>query len=83
MYYVVIGIVSYRLPYMQVLSNSVAKALELEGRPDTKETARFCHIFNKFFDILNVRSLDECVRQRKPDMRPFRQKSDPRLQVLH
>ena len=29
---------------LQVLSNSVSKALELEGRDDTKETARFCSV---------------------------------------
>lgn len=66
---------------MQVLSNSVAKALQLEGRPDTTETARFCEIFNKFFDCLNVRCQEECVKRRKPDMRPFREETDPRLHV--
>ena len=66
---------------MQVLSNSVAKALQLEGRSDTVETARFCEIFNEFFDCLNVRCQEECVRRRKPDMRPFREETDPRLHI--
>ena len=37
--------------------------------------------FNKLFDHLNVRSLQECVLKRKPDMRPFRSPDDPRLDV--
>ena len=48
---------------LQVLSNSVCKALELEGRDDTKKTAKFCHVFNKFFDCLNVHCQEECVKQ--------------------
>ena len=53
---------------LQVLSNSVSKALEIEGRQDTRETAEFCHIFNKFFDCLNVRCQAECVRRRKANI---------------
>ena len=59
----------------------MGKALEMEGRPDTKETAKFCQIFNKFFDCLNVRCQEESMRRRKPDMRPFRDVNDPRLHV--
>ena len=66
---------------LQVLSNSVCKALELEGRDDTKETAKFCRVFNKFFDCLNVRCQEECVKRRKPDVRPFRNVTNPRILV--
>ena len=59
----------------------MAEALEYEGSRDTKETAQFCRIFNKFFDCLNVRSLDECIFKRKADVRPYRSKDDPRLCV--
>lgn len=66
-----------------MLSNTVSEALTYEGKEETKETARFCKIFNKFFDCLNVRSLDECVLKRKPDMRPCRNKTDSRLEVKY
>ena len=68
---------------LQVLSNTVAAALEYNRNPETQETARFCHIFNKFFDCLNVRSLEEHVHKRNPDIRPYRIPTDSRLQVSH
>ena len=51
------------------------------GDDETRETARFCKTFDKFFDCLNVRSLDECVERRKPDKRPYKYKDDSRLKV--
>ena len=65
----------------QVLSNSVAEALALDGDPSTTETQRFVRMFNRFFDLLNVRSLSESIRHRKPDVRPYRDLSDERLKV--
>jgi hypothetical protein len=51
---------------------------------DTSETARFCMMFDRFFDCLNVRCMDECVKKRKPDRRPYKYKDDSRLKVqLH
>ena len=44
---------------LQVLSNTVAAALEYNRNPETQETARFCRMFNKFFDCLNVSSLED------------------------
>ena len=41
------------LCYFQVLSNSVAVALETQGNVATKSTQKFNQTFNKFFDILN------------------------------
>lgn len=67
---------------MQVLSTTVSEALKYSGDPETKETARFCSIFDKFFDCLNVRSLDECVLKRKPDKRPYKYEDDSRLKVF-
>ena len=49
---------------IQVLSNTVGSALIYEGNQYTQETAKFCKIFNKFFDCLNVRSLDECAKKK-------------------
>ena len=66
---------------MQVLSNSVAEALSLDADPSTTETQRFVRMFNKFFDLLNVRSLKESILHRKPDMQPYRDPNDERLKV--
>ena len=41
---------------MQVLSQSVANALDFYGSCETVETKKFVEMFNKYFDILNVRS---------------------------
>ena len=38
----------------QVLSDSVSKALLLTGGEEAKQTAKFCDMFNKSFDCLNV-----------------------------
>ena len=65
-----------------MLSKTVSEALDYDDNPATKETPRFCRIFNKFFDCLNVRSLDEHVLKKKPDMRPYKSKDDSRLKVL-
>ena len=65
----------------QVLSNSVAGALALDGDPSTTETQRFVRMFNRFFNLLNVRSLSESIRRRKPDTRPYRDPNDERLKV--
>lgn len=47
-----------------------------------EETANFCQMFDRFFGCLNVRSMDECVKKRKPDRRPYKYKDDPRLGVI-
>ena len=46
---------------MQVLSNTVSQALKYDetNLDEVEETARFCEIFNKFFDCLNVRCTEE------------------------
>ena len=46
----------------------MANALAFYGRSDTKETERFVRFFDKFFDCLNVRGLDEHIKKRKPDL---------------
>ena len=40
------------------IQNTVAETLEYD---ETEVTAKFCRAFNKFFDCLNIRSLEECV----------------------
>lgn len=51
--------------YIQVLSESVSKALTLTGRDDVTETAKFASYFDKFFDALNVKSLTEGKHKKK------------------
>ena len=48
---------------------------------ETKETQTFVKNFDKFFDCLNVRSMSASIHSRKPDLRPYRDPNDPRLQV--
>lgn len=67
---------------MQVLSVSVAKALEYFNDPSTQETQKFCQMFDRFFDCLNVRSYVEGRKKRKPDLLPYRTVSDTRFKVI-
>ena len=64
-----------------MLSSSVAHAFEYFGDDDHTETIKFVMIFDRFFDCFNVRSLDEGVHKRKPDLRPYRDPNDSRLAV--
>ena len=59
----------------------MANAMEYMGDSDTKETIRFVRIFDRFFDMLNARSLEECEFKRKPDLAPYRSSEDTRLKV--
>lgn len=61
----------------------MAEVLAYENNPDTKETERFVHTFDKFFDLMNVRSLKEGVHKCKPNLLPYRNNSQSRdhLQV--
>ncbi len=49
----------------QILSKSVAIALEESGDEEVLGTAKFCQMMNDFFDCTNVRSTTEYVRKRK------------------
>ena len=66
---------------MQVLSKSVADAMEYIGDVNTKETERFVRFFDRFFDMLNTRSMEESIYKRKPDLAPYRTSEDTRLKV--
>ena len=48
---------------------------------DTEETERFCLMFDRFFDMLNTRAIDEGTRRRKPDLKAYEQVDDERFQV--
>ena len=47
----------------------------------TSETREFIRHFDRFFDCMNVRCTSEAVYKRKPDLRPYRDPSDPRFSV--
>ena len=66
---------------VQVLSESVAKALSLTGRPEVEGTAEFADMFDKYLDILNVSNFDNGKRKRKRFQEPYRDASDFRLKV--
>ena len=53
----------------------------LTRNDDYEETARFCLMFDKFFDCLNTRRAGEGKRKRKPDLDLYRSDKDVRLQV--
>lgn len=68
---------------LQVLSESVAKALPLVVGDEASETAEFISKFDSFFDILNVSNFTNGTRYRKPFQHPYRHGNDSRLKVQH
>ncbi|XP_021339576.1 uncharacterized protein LOC110440757, partial [Mizuhopecten yessoensis] len=66
----------------QVLSNTVSAVMAAYYGPDLSETAKFFSVVNRFFDCLNVRSLHESARPRKPDLAPYTSQNDPRFVFL-
>ena len=38
-------------------------------------------MFDRFFDMLNTRCLEEGIQKRKPDLAPYRTPDDSRLKV--
>ena len=64
-----------------MLSKTVADGLGYNGQSDTKETERFVRFFDRFFDMLNTRSVNESVYKRKPDLAPYRTAEDTRLEA--
>ena len=67
--------------FLQLLSESVAKALVLSGDPAVQETAKFVAMFDKFFDALNVSNYTSDVRKRKVLQQPYRSGDDCRLKI--
>ncbi|PFX17055.1 Transposable element P transposase [Stylophora pistillata] len=62
----------------QVLSASVATVLMTFGPPGTAATAKLCEMIDGFFDCLNVRSMTEHQRKRKPFSAPYTSVNDER-----
>lgn len=51
------------------------------GTRDTTGTEKFCRMFDRFFDMLNTRSLTEGRKKRKPDLLPYYSANDKRFKV--
>ena len=66
--------------FLKVLSDSVSKAIQLNGG-DGFETSYFIAKFDKFFDCFNVSSYSAGKRSRKPFLQPYRGPNDFRLTV--
>ena len=58
--------------FLQLLSETVAKALVLSGDPAVQETAKFVTMSDKFFDALNVSNYTSGVNKRKVFQQPYR-----------
>ena len=71
----------YMCMYMQVLSESVSKALRLTGGKEVSETARFVSMVDRFFDCLNVNNFTTGKFKRKVYQDPYRSAQDFRLKV--
>ena len=67
----------------QVLSSSVAKVLQAFGPPEAAATSKLCEMVDNFFDCLNVRSLAESQKKRKPFLAPYRSIDDERYIYLN
>ena len=66
----------------QVLSSTVADAIEHTNNDAVSETVGFLRLMDKFFDIVNVKDLQESNRKRKPALKPFTEPDDDRLTWL-
>jgi hypothetical protein len=66
----------------QVLSKTVADALEQTYGNRVSETVEFVSKMNKFFDCLNTRSVYEGKRKCNSDLEPYRDLDDERLTWL-
>ena len=67
---------------VQVLSQSVSTALSTYGPPESQGSAKYCELFDKFFDCMNVRNTKETTYDRKPFLAPYRSINDERFTWL-
>lgn len=70
------------LLYVQVMSESVASALQLLRDEGTRETRVFIRVIDRFFDFLNVKSTVLWELKRKDSIAPYRSSSDYRFKVF-
>jgi len=63
----------------QVLSLTVANAVEHCYGPSVQATVGFIRMMDKWFDVLNVKNLYEGKHKRNENLKPFTDINDPRL----
>jgi len=66
---------------IQVLSNSVATALEETGGNEVKETVKFVRMFDHFFDCMNVNDFESGTHSQNSFKDSYRSSKDFRLKV--
>ncbi len=75
----------FNFNFEQVLSSTVANCFksyrEHTGTTDTQSTELFCRMFDKFFDCLNVRTVNGGTRHQKETIKEYRDATDPRFTV--
>ena len=79
-------ICTLKVPFYNLLyrcSVSVSKALPLVVEEQATETSQFVDIFDKFFDIMNVRDFTSGARYQKRFLQPYRRSDDEQLKVMH
>ena len=67
---------------VQVLSHSVETVIKEFGTKEATETSKYCLYYDLFFECLNVRSIDEHVKKRKPFLKPYSDLDDVRFEWL-
>ena len=71
------------LYFIQVMSESVASALEFLDNDNTQQTRLFIRMVDRFFDCLNVKGPLMAQWKRKESIVPYKTPQDPRFKVSH
>ena len=66
---------------VQVMSESVASALEFVDNDATQQTRLFIRMIDRFFDLLNVKGPQVAKLKRKDSLAPYTRPSDERFKV--
>lgn len=66
---------------LQVLSKTVANAIESMGRDEMASTVHFINKLNDWFDCLNVANVTQHIQSKNPNLAPYRSIDDERLKV--
>ena len=67
---------------MQVLGETVSKALEHSGGDEASETAKFVRMMDRFFDCLNITNLTNGMHEQKSFQDPYTNANDFYLKVM-
>ena len=64
------------------LAAQVSVALTTYGPAEARETAKYCYMFDKYFDCMNSRNTTEAHRKQKPDLARNESEGDNRFDWL-